>query len=339
MSDEPRQSAEDTIAPTATEATSAAAADAAGPDAIAALLARHGLPGLQSIDPIGERADEPAFLVNGELIVRLDGRGPPAGRLAKVALIYGRLRRATDVPCPEMLVLDRSRELLPYDALVMRRPRGRPAADVWTGLDEETREALSEEVGRMVGAAHALGWDGYGDFDPATGSFGPYGRWVDMLLGCLVRAAEDAAATGALPRPVIDSVVTELNDGDSVLATASRPVLAHGDLHAGNILIERREQRWHVSGIFGWASALAADAAWEFATLGFGRSEQDLMSGAVLYGYRERHQVPVDLRSRIHLYRLLLHLEAAVAAQRDLDLPLRLRHETILRKMIGDWLI
>jgi aminoglycoside phosphotransferase (APT) family kinase protein len=135
---------------------------------------------------------------------------------------------------------------------------------------------------------------------------------------------------------LIDGVLTEINDGDSVLETASLPALVHGDLHAGNFLLKQQDADWHVTAILDWEWAFTADAAWEFAALDFRRSDADPVGDAFLYGYRERHPVQSDLRSRVHLYRLMLHLEGAVIAQRHFasDPNLRRRHEYVLRRLL-----
>ena len=189
----------------------------------------------------------------------------------------------------------------------------------------------------MCGVIHGLQWPAYGDFDAATRVFGQYARWLDLLLPRLERVAEQARALGAVPQLLIDGVVTELNDGDAVFETASPPALVHGDLHPGNILLDQRGETWHIAAILNWEASLTADAAWEFACLSFRRSSPNLVRDALVYGYRERHPIQADLRTRIHLYLLLFHLEAAVSAYAQ---PASERqgvgaHEVALRRLLA----
>jgi aminoglycoside phosphotransferase (APT) family kinase protein len=307
-----------------------------GRDAIAALLQRHHLPQLDSVEPMSGGEANSTLLLNGELVLRLNRGDPHLPRLAKEATIYRRLRRSTDVPCPEVLALDTAHDLVPYDALILSRVAGVSGATVWGSLDDDTREALSEEAGRMCGSIHGLQWPAYGDFDAATRTFGQYPRWTDLLLARLEQIAEQARATGALPSPLIDAVLTELNDSDSVFGTASRPTLVHNDLRIRHMLLEQRDGTWHITAILGWERAFTADAAWEFADLWNRRPAEDLLGDAFLYGYRERHAVQADLRSRIHLYRLMRHLERAVIAHTHFaaEPERRLRHERALRKLL-----
>ncbi len=306
------------------------------PEAIAALLERHHLPAPRSVEPLGDKEGSTALLANGELVIYFDQGDPPVPKLAKEALIYRRLRRSTDVPCPEVLALDTTHELVPYDALILSYVDGVDGSSTWNTLDEEAREKLSEEVGRIFGTIHGLPWQAYGNYDPAIGTLGEFPRWTDMLLCRLEKVGAEALARGALPQPLIAAVLTEINDGDSVLETASLPTLVHGDLHAGNLLLKQQDGSWHVVAVLDWALALAADAAWEFAALAFRRSDDDPIGDAFLYGYRERHPIQPDLRSRIHLYRLMLHLEGAVIAQSQAtqDRGAQHRHEVALRRLL-----
>ncbi len=301
-------------------------------DVLTTLLEHHHLPALQSVEPVA--ADDPySLILNGEMVLLLNAEEPDQPLLAKEAAIYRNLARSTEVPCPEVLALDTTREIVPHDALILSRIAGTNAATIWHTLGDEAREAISEEAGRICGAIHRLPWPAYGDFIPSTGTFGPYPRWIDMLLARLERASTTAAATGAVPQAVIDGVVTEINDGDSVIDIASPPALVHGDIHTGNLLIEQRDGTWHVAALVDWEHAVAADAAWEFAGLWMRTAEREPLEDAFLYGYRERHPPQIDLQSRIHLYRLLIHLEGAVASQTTAP-ERRARHEAALRRML-----
>jgi len=302
---------------------------------IAALLERHNLPALASVEPIADD-DHSALILNGEMVLLTHHAEPATSTLVKQALIYRRLKRAQGVPCPEVLALDTTREVVPYDALLLSRMAGVNAAIVWNSLGDETREALSEETGRIIATIHGLQWPLYGEFDSDTGTFGHYARWTDNVLARIERLTLQAAALKALPQRIIDSVVTEINDGDSVLETASPPVLVHGDLHTANLLVEQRDGQWHVAAVLDWESALTADAAWEFAGLWIRHAEREPFHDAFLYGYRERRPAQADLQSRIHLYRMMLHLEGAVISRRpETYNPQRhARHEAVLRRML-----
>ena len=298
-------------------------------EAVAALLERHNLPSLESIDPVPADATD-SFLINGRLVLRLDRDEHPSAKLAKEALIYRRLRRSTDARCPEVIALDTTRDLIAAEVLIYTQPAGVRASDVWDSLPAAARDAVSEEAGQMCGAIHNLQWAGYGDFNVATGTFGQYPRWTDLMLARAERLATRAMECGALPEPVVFAALTELNDGDSVLTASSPPRLVHSDIHAGNLLIEEHDGHWRITALVGWSRALTADAGYEFATISMSRPDRKLPGDAFVHGYRERHLLQVDLRSRVHLYQVLLHLEGALVNPER-----RWEHEQALRRLLG----
>jgi aminoglycoside phosphotransferase (APT) family kinase protein len=305
-------------------------------DALAAVFERHGLPALQSLEPVGNGDGLTEFIVNGELRVQINRDDAEHRAFSKKVMILRRLRQSADVPAPDVLVLDVARDVVPYDVLVLAPQHGVVADTVWPRLSQDEREALSEEAGRICGTIHNLKWAAYGDYNASTQTLGQYPRWADLLLLRLERAASRARDSRALPHAFIDAIITEINDGDSILEAASAPVLVHGNLHLGNLLLQERLDGWHVSGITGWDMAFSADAAWEFGVFSFREPEHAPLGDSFLYGYRERHALQPDLRSRMHLYRLLYHLESAIAArtQAPINLDRRQNHEQHLRRLL-----
>lgn len=306
-----------------------------GPDweALAALFERHRLPALHSLEPVGGSNSD--FLANGELRVQFNSHEPEHPVFRKKAMILRRLRQV-DVPVREVLLLDVERDVLPYDVLVLAPHQGQVADTVWADLTQDVREALSEEIGRICGTIHNLHWPAYGDYNASTRTLGQYPRWADLLLLRLERAAYRARDSRALPHAIIDAIITEINDGDSVLETASAPVLVHGNLHLGNLLLQQHAGTWRIAGIVGWDAAFAADAAWEFGVFSFREPEHAPQGDSFLYGYKERHTLQPDLRSRMRLYRLLYHLESAITArtQAPINLDRRQSHEQLLRRLL-----
>ncbi len=302
-------------------------------EAITALFERHRLPALESLERSGAGDD---FIANGSMRVQFNRDEPEDSVFRKKAMILRRLRQFSDVPVPEVLALDTTHDILPSDVLVLAAQQGTMADKVWPDLTQDVREALSEEAGRMCGSIHHLQWQAYGDYNVSTRSLGQYPRWADLLLLRLERAAYRARDKRALPHAMIDAIITEINDGDSVLETASAPVLVHGNLHLGNILLRQDEGTWRISGIVGWDTAFSADAAWEFGVFSFREPEHSPQGDSFLYGYRERNTLQPDLRARMYLYRLLYHLESAIVArtQAPINLERRQSHEQALRRLL-----
>ena len=107
-------------------------------EVLATLLEHHHLPALRSVEPVA--VDDPySLILNGEMVLLLNVEAPDQPLLAKEAAIYRNLARSTEVPCPEVLALDTTREIVPHDALILSRIVGTNAAAIWHTLGDEAR--------------------------------------------------------------------------------------------------------------------------------------------------------------------------------------------------------
>lgn len=284
-------------------------------EAIAALLERHNLGSLHSIAQLEGGTVSQMLRVNNDLVLRLNGPDPQLPRLAWERHIYDRLRSA-DVPVPDVVALDTKRDLLPFDALLMRYVDGVNGAAVWASLDAEAKTRVSEELGRICAASHMLRWPVYGRLVGVAADETRSERWADVITRKVVDVCRRVADRDLLPPPVLDALVTMFNDGDSLYAGASSPTLVHTDLWLGNVLLRQDHGHWMIAAVVDWEWAMVADDAWEFATM-WRDTEPWPLAEAFMQGYRERRPLPPDWRVRQRLYRLLDTLErvASAAAQ------------------------
>lgn len=274
---------------------------------LAALLERHGLGPLETVDALNAGAG--TLLVNGEIAIRCSAQ---SSSLRKEALIYRRLALLPDVPGPEVLALDTARDLLPCDALLLRHVPGVVGSAVWASLDSVQREQISEELGRICGMIHSLPWSVYGGLIPEDIHELRSARWTDVVLQKAVRVYNQASRRGLLSRRVLDAFATTISDSDSVITAPELPVLTHTDLGMWNVLLRQEGARWQIAAILNWDAALTADPAWEFATLWSVPINAYPLPDSFMHGYKERHLPPRDLHIRQRLYRTIYHLEQAL---------------------------
>lgn len=275
--------------------------------ALAALLERHGLGPLETVDALNAGAG--MLLVNGDLAIRCSAQSL---LLRKEALIYRRLALLPDVPGPEVLALDTARDLLPCDALILRHVPGVVGSAIWSSLDSVQREQISEELGRICGMIHGLHWSVYGGLIPEDMHELRSARWTDIVLQKAVRVYEQASRRGLLSRRVLDAFATTVSDSESVITTPEPPVLTHTDLGMWNVLLRQEGACWRIAAVLGWESALTADPAWEFAALWSVPINAYPLPDSFMHGYKERQLPPTDLHIRQRLYRTIYHLEQAL---------------------------
>ncbi len=293
------------------------------PDQLAPLLERLQLPAATAVTPLGRHT----LLLDDDTVLQVCEQPQ---RLQKTAAIYQKLR-AAGLPAPAVLHISTADEPA---LLAMSRLAGSRASAVWPQLSQAEREALAEALGGLVARIHQLSWLGYGDLH-TDGRFGGHSRWMGAIVERILQVMRGLDGTSALPRRLIDGVVTAINDGDSLLETASRPALTHGAIEWRNVLVAPAAAGWEITGLLGWSRALLADAAWEFAQLWFERDHSYPDPDYFTAGYKPIRKPQPDRWPRSQLYRLLLHLEGALAAHTAGDSVRRQRHEWALTRALG----
>jgi aminoglycoside phosphotransferase (APT) family kinase protein len=154
-----------------------------------------------------------------ELILRRDPPGRPGepGAMAREASAI-RLGLAAGLPVPEVLLVDANGHACGTAGLVMRRIPGQTIARRIL-RDEEfspARAVLVRQLGEFAAGLHAL---------PAPGDFPA----PDPLVGL-----RQTLGTFGQPSPVLELALAELEHNRPA---ARRPVLVHGDLRLGNLVV------------------------------------------------------------------------------------------------------
>lgn len=274
---------------------------------IAALLEMHDLGTLRGWQPITRPGINPTFVVNNDLILRVNVREPESYTFQKEAALYRRLCAETDMPVPRVVALDVSRAIVPYDILVLERLHGVNTLDVWHQFDATTQRQISYDLGQALATLHCVRYTGYGGFNPALNDLGRACDWHVYLFDKTAEALVELWRCSGLPAALLNGA-EEYILGSFIPATPP-PVLVHGDFGLHNTLVELREDGWHVSGIVDFEWALAADAEYEFATgLLVEPDEVNPLAAPFLEGYRTRRPLAEGWEQRSAVYRLIYHL-------------------------------
>lgn len=217
-----------------------------------------------TVTRLGEGTDHAAFLVDGEVVVRLALGGSEAERRAGVARERELLRVAASlspVPVPSVLFADPARGCLAY-----RRLAGEPLLAAPPAWRAEHARAVARTLGAVLAALHGAPTDA------------PTGAPTDALrarAGTDVRPADAwraeaaehlAAVAWALPearRRAVARFVDTPPDGAPFLSVA--PAFTHNDLGIEHVLVDAATGR--VTGIIDWSDAAVADPAVDFARL------------------------------------------------------------------------
>lgn len=165
-----------------------------------------------------------------------------------------KLHEHTTVPVPWPYLLDRSEDIFGWSYILMPRMPGLALSDslVKQGLDEQARREIARAFGTTLAQLHALEWPRAGNYDPAIDTIQPFGGTYSEQLIADIRQLLEAgrratAKTTVEDRAWVDELIVQ---GRDALDEPFHPRFVMGDYKETNVVVERTETAWRVSGVF-----------------------------------------------------------------------------------------
>jgi hygromycin-B 7''-O-kinase len=188
-------------------------------------------------------------------------------------------------------------ELEGWSYLVMTRLAGHASREVWASTTRRDRFEIISRLGPALKELHA--------------HEAPLQTALDRdWRGFIERQARDSVrrqrACGANPE-WLESLPAYIAARLELLETRHRPVFLHGDVHAGNLLLEEAAGRWRVAGLIDFGDSLCGFNEYEFVAPGvlMVQGDRELQRALLLaYGYTEA-QLDAELRARLMLLTIL----------------------------------
>ena len=150
------------------------------------------------------------------------------------------LRAHTAMRCPQVHAVGAPDEVVPYHSLLLECLPGLPLTAV--RLDDDERRSLDRHLADIVLELHSHGRATFGA--PAD----PRGEddWAEIVVARL-RDMRDGMP-GRLPDAVLADIDTAVEMAPEAFRDQGEPCLIHGDLWAGNIMVEQTGGQWQVTG-------------------------------------------------------------------------------------------
>jgi aminoglycoside phosphotransferase (APT) family kinase protein len=280
-----------------------------GREQIAAIWQAYGLGPVETIAVPRRGCSNACFLVNDNRVVRFQVTELPLHKFRTEKCAYD-LLRGGELPVPELLALDESRELVPYAFVVMTRLPGETVYDSWTGLDGRTREQLAFEAGRYQALLHQRTLPAFGSLGRlAEGGFPTWTAYLEDYVARHSRQARDEDLLDATTTTRVEQLLARFQ---RLMAAVTTGCLLHSDYHFENIL----QQEGRITGIIDFEWAMSGDPVFDC------RIDETLAEcpGSVepfYAGYASVSPLTEHHRLKADFYRLLLCLESIAWWGRD----------------------
>ncbi len=204
-----------------------------------------------------------------------------------------------NVPVPEVILVDDSRQHAPFDYMVMTRVPG----DVMRPVVEKNpsiHPKYLKQIGRYLGYLHTIRPTNYGFFDNSQARDGKL-VGIDNTNEEHFLAALDldekyhAENAGELDEKLVSKSLNILRS-NSALAHCKTPTLVHNDIADWNTVVQGDA----VTGILDWDECFSGDPVFEFATLSLFYTDEQMES--IKQGYQEISTLPVDYEEKFDFY-------------------------------------
>ncbi len=288
--------------------------------AIARILSQHGL-GRQSVVALPGGQINASYLVDDLYVLRVNLRPDERGKLAREMRVLDMVR--DQIPVPRIVVYEGSSRIIPHEYMIQTFVPGENLLSRWKLATEDERDGYLAQLAAIMKRLHSIRLSGFGDpISPRAGD-----TWAALHARRAGHALEGARTAANASPALIDEAERALAR-DSAFLAAGVPALTHGDLHFGNIHVERGK----ITGLLDFERSWAAAPDWDldqlvrflhypaiFASSAAEHTVRPLDLTGVLpalqKGYPGLLSTP-SLQPRLRVYALEYELRAFVAARK-----------------------
>lgn len=218
---------------------------------IARILGRHGL-GRVSVEALPGGQINASYLVDGQYVLRVNLRPEEHGKLDREQRVLAMIRDR--VPVPKTIVYEGSSRLIPHEYVIQSYIPGESLLARWPRADHAERASYMAQLAAILRRLHSVRLGGFGD--PAHPRRGE--SWAALHARRASHALAVAREASNTEPELIEAVERALTR-DSTALIGGYPCVTHGDLHFGNIHV----QRGQISGLLDFERAWAAAPDWD----------------------------------------------------------------------------
>jgi aminoglycoside phosphotransferase (APT) family kinase protein len=240
------------------------------------------------------------YSLGQKYILKIDSSETPDSNLAIEDALYKALPKT--LPCPKVIGLDISREIIVYPYMIMNRLSGEPVDLIWKDLPTEQQISLSQQMGDLLGQIHTINTDAVRACLPQELFHGhnSFEEYFQARASNALKAIETADLldqnTRTRLRGYFDKTSTQSGATNSL-------GLLHGTYNFRNILSDNGT----ITGIIDWEDARIDNPAEELGLVLF-RFFPDQLGDAFLNAYTKHATLPDYFAEQYLRYPLLYYL-------------------------------
>jgi hygromycin-B 7''-O-kinase len=265
--------------------------DSVWPQAAAVICARHDLP--HSSLRRSQQGENIIFFVDERFVIKIFApfRESYAREMAALEFADGKL----GIETPGILYAG---ELEGWSYLVTTHLAGFPARDAWPEIDLDGHIEIVSSLGNALRSLHNQDAP---LLQPALNR-----DWHEFIERQAKTCVERQRACGANPE-WLNRLPDFIAERLELLPKDYQPVLLHGDVHLGNLLLTQENGSWGIKGLFDFGDSFCGFHEYDFVAPGvlMMQGARELQEAFLLaYGYK-KSELDINLRSRLMLLTVL----------------------------------
>ncbi len=223
---------------------------------------------------------------------------PVDWQMAHEAFVYELVASRTNVPVPEVLFTDRSRQTVDRSYLLMTRIDGEAPVSL-RSLEHDDWRAIYRGMGEVLRALHEITFERFGYFTKGgfAESFQTNAEWMRKLFEQVLRGFAALGGPPSLERAVRDLVAGH----EEVFNRCPTAVLCHNDLSEGNVLFSKGADGWRLTAVIDVGGSTAGDPLFDLAKTDYWSTRGNRLKRHALFdGYGPTRP---DREEALRLYR------------------------------------
>ncbi len=281
-------------------------------ETLQAICTEHGLGKIEHLVQPVQGNINLCLLVNDAYVLRFDvldwgGANRYVGEKWAHEILSG-----SDVPVSQVLALDTSKRLVPYDYLILTKLPGQTISTSTADLPLASRYTIGYSAGQHLATIHSHVFDQFGLlYNIIAGT--PQPDWAAYVADHFRYYLGRVQALGILSAAVLGRIDALMVRMQPLLAAVQQGVFIHGDYHFLNML----QQDGRLSAVLDFDWAASGDPAWDFRIDNSIESEVPGSREAFYAGYTSRRPLTEGHWERVSFYRIGLYLDFLEGAAQD----------------------
>jgi fructosamine-3-kinase len=258
---------------------------------------------------------------NLNLILKTYGKKWEHYKPDKEKFIFELIKKETNLPVPEIYILDKGKKIIPYTYLLMNKMEGKMPKSI--NISKSEKENIYFQLGKDLSKLHEIKLNNFGWIYKDKVSKHelnyekPFDNWYDFFIHKFEEVKEEVRGGknkryGKLTKEKIEELFPIIEEKIKIsrtyLSKKIKPSFIHNDFSLENVLI-KKDKIWKITAILDVEVAMSGDSEFELAQFYMDILIKDKhLRESFLKGYLSTKKLSKDFQEKLVIYKIYSYL-------------------------------